>query len=152
MWWLHSISAPSCTSVSISWEKHCLSHSKYCQAVKTTAMESTRMLTGEKRHPGTDYRIILPLALSSYIFRNDFVVNTLQGPRESTNPFNYFTCQWLQLQETFLDVLRMSVHKGHTRDRPRNICGFMFRRDTFHIIYCSLSHYYEYSVYVSMVG
>lgn len=106
----------------------------------------------QKTPPGTVYRIILLLALSSYILRNDFEVNTLQRQGESKNSLNNFLWQWLQLQEAFLVVLRMSVNKGHTRERPRNICGFLFRRETFHKIYCSLSHHYEYSVSVSMVG
>lgn len=47
----------------ISWEDQpCLSGSKYWQAVKTVAIEINRNADWlQKTHPGTDYRIILPL-------------------------------------------------------------------------------------------
>lgn len=81
-----------------------------------------------------DYRISHPLALSSCLLSSNLEVTSLEGTRQSTDPWDYFVCQWLQLQKIVTDILRMPSNTIQYRPQALESFGLISRRVTFHLI------------------
>lgn len=101
--------------------------------------ESIGMLTGCKKRPGIDYRIILPLPLNSCMLSINLEVNTLGGQRNSK------IIRLFSLPMTSVIVNRYGVSENictRTSCKPQALQHLWktFRRGIFQLIYCSLSH------------
>lgn len=80
------------------------------------------MLTGSQRtHPWTTGSFFYPCFVACR------AMALWWTPQKFTKPLDYFLCQWLQVKEVVMEVLKSSIHTDHTSHSHWNIMNFQKR-------------------------